>query len=280
MAAFLLSMPVLMAHFEPMHTWDDFWVYIFVPLSFGLALSGRNVLAALAMVVALLSKESVILFLPFLFIASYQSATKSKSASGFISAGIGIVTYVLIRLVLYGTETAAPYDCLIFNFESPLRSSDTIFSFLVSLGFLWVIGIWQVFRKGGNDYYNLVRWGAVITVIGFIASTILYGHARESRLFVPPALFLIPLALWYVQGSWRDWVGYLKSNLRMKIVLGIILFLFSVFAVSYIFPAFEYRTWPRVNRLYLAGHLWVVVMFVIFELERSGKNKYEGIGAD
>lgn len=271
MLIFLLSMPVFMAHFEPVHTWDDFWVYIFVPLGLGLALQGKVVLPAISIVVALLSRETTFLFLPIMSIVVYKSAQKSKLLNAFLFTVLTIIVYGFSRFALYGTETASPIDSLAFNFAGSARTSDTVFSFLVSQGFLWVIGIWQIFKKAAYVNYDLVRWGAVITVSGFISSTLLYGHARESRLFMPAAVFLIPLTLWYFQCNWPDLVSFIKLNARSKRVLGLMLLLFLILAVNLFFPSFEYVSSPHPYRLYLACHLWVVIVVVIFELWKSGK---------
>ena len=268
MALFLLCQPVLMAHFEPIHTWDDFWMYIFVPLSLGLALGGRIIPAALAMSAALLSRETTLLYLPFLFMAACKSASKRKAANGVLAIAVSIIAFLVLRIALYGTETAPPYDCLTFNFENALRTRDTIFSFLVSLGFLWVIGIKQLFStvNNQNDYWNSVRIGAVITIIGFVASTLLYGHARESRLFVPPAIFLIPLTLWYDQENVIRLKELFISNKLLKLLASALLMVLSYLAVKYFFSKFEYRTWPDANRAYMMMHVWIVLAFSFFEL--------------
>lgn len=268
MILFLSCMPVMMAHFEPVHTWDDFWLYLFVPLSLGLTLGGQLIPAAVAMTVALISRETTLLFLPYMFLAAYLNEPRSKLSRAVFVSALSLIFALVIRISLYGIETATPNDDLNFNFISSIRTSDTIFSLLVSLGFLWAIGIWEIFRSWDKTLLlkNAVKVGAVITVLGFLSATVLYGHARESRLFVPPAIFLIPLTLWYVESNLRRVKEFMTGKIVLNTFIGILLFVFSVLLVMFLFPAFEYRTWPDANRLYLAVHVWVVIVFLIFEM--------------
>jgi hypothetical protein len=68
-------------------------------------------------------------------------------------------------------------------------------------------------------------------------------------------------------------VAFVKDNFRLKLVLGMILFTSSIMLVKFLFPTFEYRTGPDLNRLYLAFHLWVVAIIALFELAVSNRKK-------
>ena len=52
MIVFLSSLPLFMAHFEPIFTWSDFWIYLLVPLSFAPACERRYGLSVACMAIA------------------------------------------------------------------------------------------------------------------------------------------------------------------------------------------------------------------------------------
>ena len=118
-----------------------------------------------------------------------------------------------------GTNTTSPDFTLYFNFEDWIRIRDSVFSVVVSLGFLWVVGLRQIVSPIGRKAVNLstVRFGAALTAIGFVLSSLLFGRVRESRLFMPIAILFIPLTLTYVEsrrGVLQSWIDrYLPSRL-------------------------------------------------------------------
>ncbi len=272
MIIYLLTLPLFLAHFEPVHTWSDFWVYLFVPLSFTMAMRRRYVVALITIVLALMARETTFLFLPVWFLFIYAGRDRRYT----LAAGLTLLAAALFvgaRLWFFGRITAPPEADFQFNFENYLRGSDTIFSLIVSLGFVWVVGLWQVFHRARLPirFYNLIRFGAIFTAAGFVSSTILMARARETRLFVPPVIFLLPLILVYVQ----ERAARIKSILRRlpawtTALGGVALLALGIWAAKLAFPKFEYRLWPDGNWTYLGLHLALIALFLIVELSRLG----------
>jgi hypothetical protein len=269
MIIFYLSLPVFMAHFDPVYTWDDFWVYLMIPLSFICVLRRFTIMAVLTLAWAMLARETSIIFLPIWFIL-FRQIEHGRPARP--------VLYILLALLLvagFRSIMAAPAPAVEFklgyNFAYPLRTSDTIFSLLVSLGFLWPIGLYQI-RPGAESssgYLGLFRWGAAVTAIGYVVSTILFAQARETRLFFPPFVFFIPLALLFI----RDHADAARSLWRrtragLTIVTMICLLATSVVVTVVAFPGFDFRTWHDGNRLFFSLHLTAAGLAGIIHMYR------------
>ncbi|MGH8015098.1 MAG: hypothetical protein ACREBV_02800 [Candidatus Zixiibacteriota bacterium] len=277
MLLFMLSMPVFLAHLEPIHTWSDFWVYLLAPLSLGLAIQRKVLLSSMCMAVALLEYEIAWLLLPALYLFTKQSHDGRHSIAA-ISNGIALGLYFVLVFLTVGFEPTRPTGHLTFNFETALRTSDSLFSLFVSLGFLWVTGIFQVFKPAviAVKYFQTVRFNAVLTALGFVGATFLFGGARESRHFVLPAFFLIPLTLWYFQKNRYALSELVNRTVRTRLFKALWILMIaaaSVSTVMILFPNFEYRRWVDINRAYMSIHFAVVIILVAFELfgAKAGK---------
>jgi len=270
-----LSLPVFLAHFDPVFTWSDFWVYAAVPLAFSFTLDGRSFLATLAMAVALLARETTLIFLPVWFLFIYRRDDRSLRKAILMSGAV-VLVFAIYRYFNGAGNFAQPQYNLDFNFAYAMRTSDTIFSLLVSLGFLWVVGMWQASQKQENPfrYYNLIRFGAVFTVVGFVSSTLVMTFARESRIFFPPFVFLIPLALIWLDSRkeslrklW-DSVRPVPPALALVILIGI-----SIGLSMLLFPHSEFRHWKAGNRTWLGLHIAAVIVFLAVQW-RSRRTDY------
>jgi hypothetical protein len=267
MIIYFLSLPVFMAHFDPVYTWSDFWVYIFIPLSFIYLLQRKYIPAILAFMIAMMARETTLIFLPvwFLFAYSHEAGKPARPVTACIAI---LILSVSLRFIIFGTESVSLHSFVEFNFNNALRSSDTIFSLLVSLGFVWALGLFQLFSTPQHDFenYHLIRFGVAVTASGFILSTLLLAQARETRLFFPSFAFLIPLTLIYFSDhakklhlAWRS-ISAPKRIVFLMLIMGI-----SWGIVRMIFPEFEFRTWKDGNRVMLALHLAVTLIMVLFQ---------------
>ncbi len=270
MIIFALSLPVFLAHFEPIFTWSDFWLYLMAPLSLGLAIRHKFILAALTMAIALVARETAIFFIPILCAIIYRQENGGPGKSILICL-LTLALFLGGRILLVGFYFPHPEYGYQFNFDGALRTSDSIFSFIVSLGFIWVVGFYQLFQKPeiNSQYANPIRFGAVLTTLGCIVSTYIYGHFRESRLFLPPAIFLIPLVLSYLKtrGSQIKDVFY-RYNKWISHTILIILLAVSISISKLLFPEFEYRAWHDGNWIYMGIHISLAIIFLIVELSR------------
>lgn len=277
MVIYQLSFPVFLAHFDPVYTWSDFWVYLMIPLSLACLIRRWWIPASVLLAGAILARETTLIFVPvwflFVFRRSKGGLTRAVILSAAALALFAAVRYVMIRT--FGGELV--YQ-LPFNLENPARATDTIFSLLVSLGFLWPVGAYQAFRKpsAAHPYSRTIRFGAVLTAVGYIGSTLLLARARETRLFFPPFIFFIPLFLVY----FRSRAAVVQEILRrfspwsLGTIL-IILMAFSMILSVLLFPGFEFRTWHDGSRLYFGLHVMITLSLLMTHYRRptdSGKS--------
>lgn len=239
-----LSHSVFLAHFEPVHTWSDFWVYALIPLSLAWSLRRKPTMAVVTMLLALTARETGLLFVPFMIWALRLGGTPWPRAT---LAGVTAVALFLAgRMALQSGLAASPDFKLFFNFASSLRTSDTVYSFIVSLGFVWITGLFGLFARDILDRQmtGFLRWGGVWTVAGFTTSTFLFGQVRESRLFVPAMVFMVPLSILW----WRSRRHAIKRIIRsipswLRWPLALVLILVGTGLAKATFPEFEYRAW-------------------------------------
>jgi len=271
MTIFYFSLPVFMAHFDPLYTWSDFWVYLMVPLSFAFLIRKKYIPAVLAMAWALWARETSLLFLPPWFLFIYRSERERVVPSLLLTIAPAVL-WLVLRAFLTGTAGGDIEFKLAFNFDGFLRSRDTIFSLLVSLGMMWPIGFYQILRGRGDGIsrYEPIRFGAVFTALGFVLSTLLFAQARETRLFFPPFVFFLPLTLVFFQGQRLVFIR-LWNKYRFPIIAmtGLIIIAVSLMMASLLFPEFDFRTWKDGNRAFLGLHLAATIIFVLFLFIRN-----------
>lgn len=283
MGIFYLSLPVLLAHFEPIFTWDDLWVYLFVPLGFAFVVGGRILLSTGCLIAAMLARETSLIFLlPWLILLRARFEYKLWPQAALALAVVGIAG--LVRSIWTGLGAGPEYweweeraRLLAFNFESLARSRDTVFSLLAGLGVLWPVGVYQLFQPSEYNaprYYDALRIGAVIAILGFTLPTLLFMQARESRLFFPPFVFLIPLALVFLRQH-ADELRDLRNRLprRIQSVWPVILWLGGIGITYAIFPEFEYRKWQDGNRAVFGLHVAAGTVFVLLLWRRRQARK-------
>lgn len=268
MVIFQLSLPTFLAHFEPIHTWDDFWLYLMAPLAMALSLMRLHIPALLAMICSLIGRETSLIILPFWAVIVYREGAGPGWRRAAVYTAGALILSGSLRLILSSGSAVSPELSLGFNFDGLLRTRDTLFSGLVSLGALWLVGLWQASRRSAVaiSYEGWLRAGAFVTAAGFVSSTLLFGHARETRLLWPPAIFMIPLALIY----WRERTQAVRRLFRLHpswlvVLLSMALLAAWVGLAQLLFGEFEYRSWRDGNWFYCGLHLWLLTIFVLVE---------------
>lgn len=273
MLILLLSLPVFLAHFEPVWTWSDFWTYLFLPLSLAFAVRRSYAAAVVCITLAMIARETSAAFLPILFLLALRDR-KTGVVAPLTILLTPVAAFLLFRAVILGSVSSTPVWSLPFNFESWLRTRDSLFSVIVSLGFVWIVGLTQALRRSPASVLHLgvIRFGAVLTTLAFLTSGLIYGQIRESRLLLPPAIFLIPLVLVYFEDN-RPWLASLRDKFAPTFghsaVVLILLAGVSLVMAKLLFPDFEYRRWRDGNWIYLALHLALVFIVLGIEIVRS-----------
>jgi hypothetical protein len=96
-------------------------------------------------------------------------------------------------IIVYRSEGAARYRNIMANFEHAIRIRDTLFSWFVAFGFIWLASLISIVRMIGKKKSRLIKlifWGGIY--IGFTNTlfTFFFVMARETRIFFPPSYFL------------------------------------------------------------------------------------------
>jgi hypothetical protein len=269
--------PIMAAHFEPVHTWDDFWVYIFLVLTFTFITRKRLIYSLAFFTLACFAREQSLLFYPVIVLAVFLFF-------GEMSMGKKIL-YLLAPLIIYGTFYVIVYqppadrrfELIVFNFENALRTRDSIFSFYISFGFVWVasiISLVRLARAKKSRIISLLFWGALITFPLNVPLTFFIATARETRIFFPPFVFLIPLSLISLQWIYEFIRGHF--SIRRQIIALIAfhaLMLSGVFLAKQIFPYFEYRQcasycqeWAGIN---LGITVFLLAVYILYSKKIS-----------
>jgi hypothetical protein len=272
MLIFGLSLPVFLAHFDPMYTWSDFWVYLCIPLSFLLTVKRWWFPAVMSFVVAVIAREtSAIFLLPWVFLIADVRKKEWYRVLWLPVAAVIIIAVIRFFLFTTGAFSGNLEYKLAFNFESFIRSRDTLYSLLVSLGFLWPVGIYELVRVRSSSYRhsNFLRFGASLTAITFVTLTLLFAQARETRLFFPPVIFFIPLVLIFVRSihSYLAAIMYRLGKVRISVLL-LILFIAAQACALLVFPDFDFRTWKDGHRIWFGLHLCATIIFVLVLVAR------------
>ena len=280
---FGLSPPVFMAHFVPMYTWDDFWVYLLVPLSIALIKWRQLPLAAIAMGLALAAREVTFLFLPVWIALVYREERKTGDAIMWSLAPVAL--FLLVRWMLAGDFRGSADWQVGFNFATLVRTKNTLFSVWLACGTFWVIGLVQAWRclKSSKTRLDPFAWGAWLLSLGYVSSALILARAMETRVMFPPAILLIPLVLLYVQER-TDVIADLRARLgRWKwAALLLVLAAAGIALVEATYPTFEYRRWHDGNWLFAGLHLAGLMFFVLTEWRsrldpnRDGESRNRG----
>ncbi len=269
---FGFSVPIILAHFAPIYTWSDFWMYLFIPFGYIYLFKKKYLLSAFLLSVSLLARETTLIFI-FIWSVIFLSE-KGRNYFKLIKYLLFIaIIFFVSRIIFSGTETGwveNRLNCFYFNFDHYQRIIDTAFSVIISFGFMWFTGIYQIFQKNRYDikYYNMLRWGGLFTIIFFTFSTGTMTLARETRLLFPPFMFMIPLTLIF----FKDRLPVVKRIFREKKLIllnliSIIIFIgiSSLITLSF-FHSFEFRAWKDGNQIFLIINLSILFYSVFLVL--------------
>ena len=273
-ALFLLSLPVAMAFFEPVFTWSDILCYVLVPLALASAVKGKLGLLVVTLIPCILEREINIVLLPVVGALAIVLG-KAKLRSVVVTCLLSLVTALGIRMLMSGASNGAPEMMLSFNFDGFLRSRDSLFSIWISLGAIWLIGLEGAIRGWASENKQerlIARCGLYLTVAFFVAAIEL-GKARESRLFMPAAFFLIPLTLMFLR-KWKESALTVlnRYGIFKFIAMAVTALAVGILLTKIVFPEFEYRRWHDGNWIWCGMH--VAVIIILFVVRLIGKKRW------
>ena len=141
LAALMLSFPILGAHFEPVHTWDDKWMYGFLILTFYALLKSNWLIASLFFTLGCFAREQMVLFYPIFFLEGIWNRQKLGMKKLLLGLLIPVVIYGLLILLTYQTPDSKRWSLFFYNFENSARAADSVVSLWISFGFIWLLGM-------------------------------------------------------------------------------------------------------------------------------------------
>ena len=175
------------------------------------------------------------------------------------------------RLLLSGPSDTDRLVYLSRNFETHLKTVDSIASTVIAFGFLWplsVVGFVRTVRNKATPQRTLLLTGCLIAFPTTIFLAIAASYARETRIFFPPFVFVIPLSIVSVQAI----ATYARANWsRLRTVLyTALLITFMILGAIYIrrgwFDTFDYKANAELRGplagAYLGGFVAMALVYV------------------
>jgi len=264
---FFTSYPMMAAHFEPVHTWDDFWTYLFLILSFSVMVRNRFLLSAICFTLACFSRDQALIFYPVFILALFLFGEEKKLQAKIFYSSLPIIIFGSFLILVWQDPEPKRFELIKFNFENALRTRDTLFSVYISFGFLWLTSIMAIFKLASKEKGKIIRlifWGGVRTLPINIIITLFFTAARETRILFPPFVFVIPLSLLILEPVHK----YLGKTLpRLKRVLLLIVFhalmVGGVYLAWVVFPYFEYRQCANYCREWAGINIGIIIMLIL-----------------
>ncbi|UCG61179.1 MAG: hypothetical protein JSV52_12745 [Candidatus Zixiibacteriota bacterium] len=270
---FLTSYPILAAHIAPIHNWDDLWTHLFMILSFTDALTSKPGRSIIWFTVACFAREQSFILLPALIFVMRLTDQRLSRRRLVTIAATPILVYGIFLVWDWHAPRFDRLTLIVKNFANPLRASDTLYSLFISFGFAWVTTLIGLTHRGRSSTGRLLFWGTVLSLPATVIFTLFLTNARETRIFFPPFLFVIPICLMVVRGIY--------DNLRAKVtgpeiawvtVIAVLLMGVGITLGYLAFPEFEYRQCPNFHRQWAGVHFGLILCLMAYTLRWGWKD--------
>ena len=267
LAALMLSFPILGAHLEPVHTWDDKWMYGFLIIAFTALLKGNWLIASLFFTLGCFAREQMVIFYPILFIEGFYSREKFGNRKLLLGLLIPVVIYGTFIFLTYQSPDAKRWSLFFYNFENTARAADAVVSLWISFGFLWFLaaaGAFSLIPKRSEPKFRILFWGAVTALPLTMILGIFFAYVRETRILFPPFVFLIPLALIALKNLWDSlpaekskafWIITASSS-ALLITTGLLI-------ASYLWPEFDYGSSSVLRRDFAGVQIGLSLLLLV-----------------
>ncbi len=250
-----MAYPILCVHFIPNYTWDDLWLYLGVVWMSYFLVDGRLIPAAIAMLLSALGREHILMFIPVFFVWG-----RTRNSFGRIIAAllIPIIGYGLYRYFQFPEIAPGRFAQWAKNFANAETTRQTLYSLFISFGWLWAVFALTVrampHEKGGGDGDNeaKLRISALIIMPLAVAIVLFMVTARETRIFFPPFVYLVPLGVLWIKTACAHIAR--RRNIRFYILWTVIL-AGSVLLSIWLFPRFEFLPMIDFHRVLFALNL-------------------------
>ena len=260
------SASILGAHFEPIHTWDDFWVYIFLVLAFGAIVERRWLLVGVAFTLGCFAREQTLFFYPLLMLAAWQDRHTVRKSLLLVSLLIPVVVFGAYYASVWEHPDPVRWSYYVYSFENPARTADSIISLIDGFGFLWIVaafGFVRLARQKRDRTQSLIFWSALYAVPITTAFATLYTLIRETRILFPPFLFVIPLAVWEIEALIPVWQQMTRRKKTMAVVAVVALVILGRYAADWFWPVVDYGGSVGFRRGYAGISLGLAASFLL-----------------
>ncbi len=269
----IIAYPIFCAHFEPVHTFDDILAYLFILISFSYILMRKICLGAIFFLLSCFAREQSLIFFPiFLLVVIWFIKDKSFSKK-LIYVFTPLVIYLIFYWIVWEPSNPERFQLIIYNFENFLRARDSIYSFFISFGFIWMasfVFLWRLLKTKKTQISNFIFWGTILSVPSTIALTFFLTLARETRIFFPPFIFLIPLALWelsFLNSALKNLL--IEKRIILYSINAAVLLAIGFYLGFQIFPSFEFRNCTETSQYFAGFHFGVIlIMMEIYLLKK------------
>jgi hypothetical protein len=247
--------PILCLHFIPNYTWDDLWLYLGVVWMSYFLVDGRVVPAAFVMLLSALGREHILMFAPMFFVWGRPR----NSYGGIIAALlIPIIGYGLYRYFQFPEIAPGRFAQWAKNFANAEMTRQTLYSLFISFGWLWAAFLLAI-QAMPNDRSNVggdneakLRISALIMTPLAVAVVLFMVTARETRIFFPPFVYLVPLGVLWIKTTGMHIAR--GRNIQLYI-LWLIILAGSVLLSIWLFPRFEFLPMIDFHRVLFALNL-------------------------
>jgi hypothetical protein len=283
--------PVMGAHFEPTHTWDDFWSYLFLVLTLLSALNRRPLATALWFTLGCFAREQILLFYPVVILPLWWHREGIRWQLLAIPAFVPPLLYGIYRLWRWDQIDPTRWKLSAHNFANAGTTQDSLVSLIIAFGIMWLlalIGLRWVSDLSDKKCRGMLRWGMATAVPLTTAVALLFTFARETRIMFPSFVIIVPLTLLTLRAGWNRmrhqrwlWLLGLTAATVPAIWAGLIL-------ADKWFPKFDYGA-NAVFRRDIAGiHIglslvfltgWLISMVSAYRESSRTKKTAPGTGA-
>lgn len=252
--------PILCLHFIPNYTWDDLWLYLGVVWMSYFLVDGRIFPAAVTMLLATLGREHILMFAPMFIVWG-----RPRNSYGRIIAALLIpfISYGLYRYFQFPEIAPGRFEQWTKNFADGETTRQTLYSLFIAFGWMWAAFV-MAFRSVpqgmagiSGDNYTKLRISALIMTALAVAIVLFMVTARETRIFFPPFVYLIPLGVVWIKAACARSVGI--RNFRFY-VLWLIILAGSVLLSIWLFPRFEFLPMIDFHRVLFAINLTLGIL--------------------
>jgi len=272
MVIFYLSYPMIAAFHEPVCSWDDFWQYGALILAFTFLVKKQPVRSVLAFAVGVAAREPTLLIYPVWAYAFLTNISLPRLQKLSLSA-LPLIVAAGFWLAVDHEPAATTIHSITENFRDVAWTRNSLYSLFMGLGWLWLPLPFALYsrrvRNALPTRMQFIRYGSLWATLIVVAVVLWAAYARETRLFFPPFVFVIPLVMYFLKlhkDAYRRLFTWRCSI--WAVLLAAASLAAGIYLSNWLFPDFDYRSSEPFARLYFGLHvaaaLWILIPLVKF----------------